>query len=196
MYVTLSMDVAASDTWWRTAKNIYKQKRRWAWGVENFPIVARAFLKSRRIPSYEKFRHAFKLFEGHVSWATWGFILTIIGWLPTIFAGQQFRHSVVYYNMPQITGTIFHLASLSLIISVTLSIALLPKTKLRYRWVKKVIFAMEWCAMPLILVFLSALPALDAQTRLMLGQDMGFWVTEKKRKGKSDHQSTAAGGST
>lgn len=190
MYVTLSMDVAASDTWWRTAKNIYKQKRRWAWGVENFPIVARAFLKSRDIPSYEKFRHAFKLFEGHVSWATWGFILTIIGWLPTIFAGQQFRHSVVYYNMPQITGTIFHLASLSLIISVTLSIALLPKTKLRYRWIKKVIFALEWCAMPLILVFLSALPALDAQTRLLLGRHMEFWVTDKKRKDKKDHQAT------
>jgi len=30
--------------------NIYKQKRRWAWGVENLPLVARAFLRPSRIP--------------------------------------------------------------------------------------------------------------------------------------------------
>jgi hypothetical protein len=33
-----------------------------------------------------------------------------------------------------------------------------------------------------IVVFLSALPALDAQTKLMFGKYMEFWVTEKKRK--------------
>lgn len=32
MYVTLSMDVAASDNWWTTAQSVYKQKQRWAWG--------------------------------------------------------------------------------------------------------------------------------------------------------------------
>ena len=35
---------------------------------------------------------------------------------------------------------------------------------------------------PFIYVFLSALPALEAQTRLMFGKYMEFWVTEKKRK--------------
>ena len=62
MYVTLSMDVACADNWWQTVKSVYKQKQRWAWGVENFPIVIRAFLISKKIPLYEKLRHAFKLF--------------------------------------------------------------------------------------------------------------------------------------
>ena len=33
---------------------------------------------------------------------------------------------------------------------------------------------------PLIAVLLSAIPALDAQTRLMCGRYLEFWVTEKR----------------
>jgi len=182
MYVTLSMDVAASDSLWPTAKSIYKQKRRWAWGVENFPIVMRAFLRSPKISFYNKIRHGWKLFEGHVSWATWGFILTIISWLPVFLSEYEFTSSVVYYNAPKITKTIFHLASSSLFISVILSIGLLPKKKSRDSLREKIWHVLEWLMIPFILVFFSSLPALDAQTRLMLNKRMEFWVTDKKRK--------------
>jgi len=182
MYITLSMDVAGSTNLFETMQTVYKQKRRWAWGVENFPIVWRAFLKADRISFYDKARHLFKLLEGHISWATWGFLLTFIGWLPSLFAGKEFMHSVIYYNAPGITGTIFKLASFSLFISIILSILLLPKKKIKHSFFKKCMHALEWLMMPFILVFFSALPALDTQTRLMLGQYMEFWVTSKTRK--------------
>ncbi len=182
IYVTLSMDVVSADNWWQTAKNAYKQKRRWAWGVENFPLVMRAFIHANKIPLWDRFRHGFKLFEGHFSWATWGFILSLIGPLPIFFAKNEFAASVVYYNVPDIAGTIFNLGFLCLIVSIFLSIALLPKTPLRHGWLKKTIFAFEWLLLPIIVVFLSAMPALDAQTRLMRGRYLEFWVTDKKRK--------------
>jgi len=181
MYVTLSMDVACANNWWQTAKSVYKQKQRWAWGVENFPIVIRAFLRSKKIPLYEKLRHSFKLFEGHLSWATSGFILSIIGWLPVIFARREFAASVVYYNVPDIVNTIFVLGFFSICITIVLSLSLLPKTKIRYRWLLKLGHALEWLMVPFILVLFSALPALHAQTRLMRGRYLEFWVTDKHR---------------
>jgi hypothetical protein len=181
MFVTLSMDVACASNWWQTAKSVYKQKQRWAWGVENFPIVMRAFLKSKKIPLYEKLRLGFKLFEGHISWATSGFILSLIGWLPVIFARREFAASVVYYNVPDIANTIFTLGFFAICITIVLSLSILPKTKMRYRWLLKLGHAFEWLMVPFILVIFSALPALHAQTRLMLGKYLEFWVTDKKR---------------
>ncbi|MGB2601518.1 MAG: glycosyltransferase family 2 protein [Candidatus Omnitrophota bacterium] len=182
MYATLSMDAVVAETWWQTVKNVYKQKRRWAWGVENFPIVMRAFLENRKIPFFLKVKTGYKLFEGHISWTTWAFMLTIIGWLPAIFAGRDYSQSVFYYSVPRITGTIFHLASFSLITSIVLSLCLLPKNKGRHSILKRIGFAMQWLLVPLTIVFLSAVPALDAQTRLMLGKYMTFWVTDKVKK--------------
>lgn len=181
MYITLSMDVACAKNWWQTVKSVYKQKQRWAWGVENFPIVTRAFLKSKKIPLYEKLRLGFKLFEGHLSWATSGFILSIIGWFPVIFARQVFAASVVYYNVPDIANTIFTLAFFAVCISIVISLLLLPKTKMHYNWLLKLGHAFEWLMVPFILVLFSALPALHAQTRLMLGKYLEFWVTDKHR---------------
>ncbi len=181
MYVTVSMDVVAADHWWQTTQSVYKQKRRWAWGVENVPLVMRGFAANDQIKPYEKIRHGFKLLEGHISWASWGFILSFIGWLPVLFARKEFAASVVYYNVGDIANTIFNLAFLCLAISILLSLALLPKTKIRHSWLKKIIFALEWMLVPVILLFLSALPALDAQTRLMRGKYLEFWVADKRR---------------
>ncbi|MBD3380174.1 MAG: glycosyltransferase [Candidatus Omnitrophica bacterium] len=181
MYTTVSMDAVVADNWWHTLKNVYKQKRRWAWGVENFPIVVRGFLKDRKISLTRKFKYAFKLFEGHVSWTTWAFLLTIIGWLPAFFAGKDYSHTVFYYSAPRITGTIFNLASISLLTSIALSLCLLPPMKDKKNLFRRAGYALQWLLMPFTIIFFSALPALDAQTRLMLGKYMTFWVTEKGR---------------
>lgn len=181
MYVTLSMDIVSGSSWWKTIVNVYRQKRRWAWGVENFPIVMRAFLANKKISLYDKMRYGFKLFEDHVAWATWAFLLTFVGWLPVLFAGQKFSNSVLYYSTPRITGIIFNLASIALVATVVLSLCLLPKKHVRNPLLKRIGFALEWLLVPAIVVFLSAMPALDAQTRLMFGAYMEFWVTEKKR---------------
>ena len=182
MYVTVSMDVVAADAWWKTAMNVYRQKRRWAWGVENFPLVMRGFLQDAGISLYDKIRLAFKLFEGHVGWATWAFLLTIIGWIPAVFAGREFSSSVLYYSAPRITATIFHLASVSLVTTIILSLLFLPRPPVKRPLLKSVGLTLEWLLVPLAVTCFSALPALDAQTRLMLGWPLDFWVTEKRRR--------------
>lgn len=182
LYVTVSMDTVDSGSWRKTAVNIYKQKRRWAWGIENFPILMRAFLKTKKIPLVDRFRLGFKLFEGHIAWATWAFILTVIGWLPAIFAGREFSQSVLYYTAPRISGLIFNLSSFALLITILFSMGLLPRKRIRFPILKRILFTFQWLLLPVIFVFLSALPALDAQTRLMFGRYMEFWITDKRRR--------------
>jgi cellulose synthase/poly-beta-1,6-N-acetylglucosamine synthase-like glycosyltransferase len=179
---TVSMDITAGASWWKTIEHVYRQKRRWAWGVENFPVVMRAFVASRSIPLTAKLRHGLKLFETNISWATWGFLLTVIGWLPAMLVGREFSDSVLYYSAPRITATIFSLATVSLATTIALSLSLLPKPRKRWSPLTTLAHAIEWLCVPIISTCLSALPALDAQTRLMLGGHLEFKVSEKRRR--------------
>jgi hypothetical protein len=182
MYVTLSMDVTVADSLGKTLINVYRQKRRWAWGVENFPIVMRGFLRDKKISLAQKFRYAGKLLEMHVSWATVGFLITFVGWLPAFFAGREFSNTVLFYNSQRITALIFNLALSALAVTIVLALLLLPRKKTRNPFLTRLLFAIEWLLVPFVFTFLSTLPALDAQTRLMRGQALEFRVTEKKRK--------------
>jgi hypothetical protein len=180
MPITLSMDIVAAGSWWGTVVGLYKQKRRWAWGVENFPLVMRGFLANKKISFYNKLRHGFKLFEGQVTWAAVPFLLTFVGWLPAISAGNEFSNTVLYYNASRFTQAIFGLSSIALLGTIIMSLWLLPKKKKRFSFFWTLIHGVEWFLIPFILVFLSATPALDAQTRLLLNRRMEFWVSDKR----------------
>ncbi|MDP8261382.1 MAG: glycosyltransferase family 2 protein [Candidatus Kappaea frigidicola] len=182
IYTTVSMDIATGPSVGKTFTNIYKQKRRWAWGVENFPIVIRAFLKSKKISFYKKASYSYKLLDSFISWSTWSFLLLIGSNLPALFASKRFEASTVYYITPRVTGIIYSLASIGIIICMIISLLLLPKKKSKFSIFAKIQHIFEWLLIPVIIIFLSALPALDAQTRLMFGNYMEFWVAEKFRK--------------
>jgi hypothetical protein len=179
MYTTVSMDVVTAATWWTTMTSLYKQKRRWAWGVENFPLIMRGFLATSRIPLRERAMHMLKMYESHVAWATWGFMLTVFNWLPALFAGREFSSTVLYFSAPRITAVIFNLAGVALVTTVGLSTLLLPRPPSRIPMLRRILHAFEWMLVPIITLFFSAIPALDAQTRLMFGKSLVFWVAGK-----------------
>ncbi|MFH0754045.1 MAG: glycosyltransferase family 2 protein [Candidatus Omnitrophota bacterium] len=181
MYTMVSMDIASGRNWHRTLVNIYRQKRRWAWGVENFPIVMRAFLKPSPMPWGQKFVHGLKLLDTFVSWATWSFLLTFVSWLPAVFASREFASSIVYYTAPRIKGTIFSLASVGVIVCMVLSLSLLPKEGKGWNVWRRVLHVFEWLFMPIFILVLSAFPALDAQTRLMFGKYLEFQASRSSR---------------
>jgi len=183
IYLPVSLDAVLGNSYGQTLANQYQQKRRWAYGIENLAMLARAFKANKKIPFGKKIKYLWTMLEGHHSWATSPFILALLGWLPLIFGGDAFNESVLAHNLPYITRFLMTLALVGLVISMFLSFLIMPARPARYS--RKKYFAMffQWFAAPVIAPFLGASPAVDAQTRIMLGRYFGeFWVTPKKTK--------------
>lgn len=182
IHLPISLDAVLAPTYWRTLVNQYKQKHRWAYGIENFPVTMRAIWPDRIIPFWKKLRVSFEMLEGHYSWATTSFLLTFLGWLPLLFGSDLFRESVLAHNLPLFTRTLLTLGMGGMLISIPLALLTLPPRPKRYHWSRTSLMFFQWFLVPLV-AFLSALPAIHAQTRLLTKRYMGeFWVTEKMRK--------------
>jgi hypothetical protein len=74
------------------------------------------------------------------------------------------------------------IAMFGLVLSAVISTLLLPKRPKHYGFSKSISMVAQWLILPLSIIFFGAFPGLDAQTRLMRGKYMGFFVTPKARK--------------
>ncbi|MGA2774898.1 MAG: glycosyltransferase family 2 protein [Candidatus Omnitrophota bacterium] len=182
LYITVSMDVAYSSNLFKTISLQYKQKRRWAWGVENFPFVVDGFLRNRDIPFLTKLRRSFQLLESHVTWAIWANILFLAAPLPLVLGGTFFNQMTISYNLPKITGLLLNFTLASSLAWIILSRTTLPERPKHVSWFKNVVMTLEWALVPLVILILGSAPALDAQTRLMLAKYMEFNPTTKIKK--------------
>ncbi|MCX6765586.1 MAG: glycosyltransferase family 2 protein [Candidatus Moranbacteria bacterium] len=183
IYLPISLDAVLAQTYWRTIKNQYKQKRRWAYGIENFPVIMRSLWPDKKVALFAKIRAAVEMLEGHHSWATAPLILAFLGWLPLIFGGNQFNESVLAHNLPFITRYLMTLAMFGLVVSMFLSFGLLPPRPKKHSRKKYIYMFLQWILVPIIAPTLGAMPAIDSQTRILIKKYFGeFWVTEKIKK--------------
>jgi cellulose synthase/poly-beta-1,6-N-acetylglucosamine synthase-like glycosyltransferase len=182
MHYPIYMDANVAPTFWQTLKNQYKQIRRWHYGAENNPYFMFGFLKNKKIPRGQKIEQTFIQVERTHSSPTNAIIIFLLSWLPLWVGGLGFTTSILSYNLPRITSAIMNIALLGLMTSAILSIILLPAKPPQYGKFKWAWMALQWILFPVNFIFFGAIPALDAQTRLMLGWYMGFWVTPKDRR--------------
>jgi len=182
IFYPVSMDANVAKTFKRTLINMYKQQRRWAYGAGDVPYFLFGFLKNKKIPLRKKISLGFEIIEGHWSWATVPILIFSLGWLPIFLGGTAFSGSLIAYSLPKIASKIMTLAMIGLIGSIYFSILLLPPSPLKYGKSKYLIFIFGWILLPITMIFFTCFPALDAQTRWMLGKYMGFWCTPKIRK--------------
>lgn len=181
IFYPVAMDANVANNFWRTMINVYKQQRRWAYGVGEIAFFLFGCLRNKKIPFLKKLYRGFDLFEGHWSWATASIIIFCLGWLPLVLGGNEFSQTIISYNLPRTVSWILTFSMTGLVGSAYISILLLPPKPPHYGRFKYLLFATQWLFLPLIMIFFSSLPALDAQTRWMVGRYMGFWPTEKFR---------------
>jgi len=182
LYYPVSMDAVLSKNLFKTIINQYKQQRRWAWGCNDIPFMIYGFLKNKKIALSKKISYSFNVLDGFWSWTTASFLIFFLGWLPLMFGGEKFNLTMLSYNLPRFTTNLMRISMIGMIVSSIISLLILPKKPKGVSKFKNFSILLQWLLLPLTLIFFGGIPSLDAQSRLMLGKYLGFWVTEKERK--------------
>jgi len=184
IHYPLSMDCCVGKGFWQTVINQYKQQRRWAWGSEGIPYFLFGFLKNKKIAFNKKFRYSFLLIESFWAWGTNALLILFLGWLPLFLGGREFNATVLSYNLPPIIRNLMTIALVGILASIIVNTLLIRLSFSRHSKWKNLFMVVQWIFLPVSLIIFGAIPAIEAQTRLMLGKYMGFWVTEKTRHSK------------
>ncbi len=185
LYLPVSMDTVMGDSYWESLKNTYKQQQRWAYGVENFPYMVWNFVGNSRIPFTKKIKYLMNQLEGVYSWATAPMIIFILSWLPLATARDLVEATALGQNAPIVMGWLIRAAMIGLVFSAVISTIILPPRPPGVGRHHFLVMLLQWILFPYCMLIFGSFPATDAQTRLMLGRYMGYWVTPKARKGSA-----------
>ena len=181
IHIPVSLDAVQAHNPLQAFINQYKQMQRWAWGIENLPTTMRSYAINKKAPLGDRIRRIGNMIEGHYTWATSAVILAIFIWFPIWFGGDTFKSSVFANILPQYTGMIMNITLVGLIVTTYINILLLPPRPTKYsRW-RTIMMYVQWIFIPIVALTLGAFPAIVAQTRLLFGKYLGFWVTPKVR---------------
>lgn len=179
--VPIYQDAVLDDNLFKTIKAQFVQVRRWYYGASDIAYVGtRLFSKKERRnmkfgPLFAKF---WRLFDGHITLAMMAPIVAFGGWIPMIM--NLSSRTMVAYSLPAVVSVVQTIASIGLLITVLVSLRMLPKRPEKYRKGKGIFMVLQWILMPVTSIFYQSIAAFYAQTRLMLGLYMEkFDVTKK-----------------
>lgn len=178
IYLPLLADAAQSTSFWKTLKNQYQQIQRWAWGVSDDPWIIKSYFLADKIPFWDKTMRLTQVVWSHFLWPVNWFIITLGLTIPTLL-NPAFGRTALGYTIPKLSSFILTISLVFLIVMITIdNIQKPPRPKEVSVW-RVILTPFEFILMPIAGFFFSALPGLDAHTRLMLGKYMEYKVTEK-----------------
>lgn len=181
LFIPVYQDAVLGENVRQAFVNQYKQRRRWAWGVSDFPYVVKKNIEHKEIPLFERFLQTFRQFAGNFSWSTSSFVLAF-AWIPLIF-NKHFQDMVFAHNLTLYTSTILRIVWVGIVVNIWISMILLPPRPKKYTRLKNLELIFQWVFAPIVAIFVSSLPALDSQTRLMFGIKLDkFFSVPKVRK--------------
>lgn len=178
VYLPIYVDAAQSTSFWKTLKNQYEQVKRWAWGASDDPWIIKNYLLTDDVPLLNKTMRLTTVIWGHFLWPVNWFIITIGLTIPTLI-NPAFGRTTLGYTVPKISSFILTVALGFLVIMLIFDAIYRPKRPKTFPLWRAIISPLEFILMPVAGFFFSALPGIDAHTRLMLGKYLEYRVTEK-----------------
>ena len=174
-------DAVMDETLWKTMKAQFVQVRRWNYGASDVAYVGVRLFRSRSkrgMPFLPLFAKFWRLLDGHVTLAIMAPMVAFGGWIPLIMNNSS--RDMVVYNLPSVVSMVQTIASVGLLITVLVSLKMLPRRPERYRKARTILMILQWILMPVTSILYQSLSAFYAQTRLLFGKYMEkFDVTKK-----------------
>ncbi len=178
IYLPLMADAAQSTSFWKTLQNQYSQIQRWAWGVSDDPWIIKSYLLARNVPFWDKTMRLIQVVWAHFLWPVNWFLITIGLTLPTLL-NPAFGRTALGYTVPKLSSFILTISLVFLAIMLIIDNVHKPKRPDKFPLWRQILIPLEFVLMPVAGFFFSALPGIDAHTRLMLGKYIQYRVTEK-----------------
>lgn len=177
LYVPIYQDAVLSSTLRKTLKAQFVQLRRWAWGASDVAYVAeKGFFTANKVPRLDLIAKFSRLLEGHVTWAVAPLILAFSAFIPALFNPKDFAAN----QLPFIASRIQTLALIGILVTLFLSLKMLPPKPLRYKRRRTIWMVLQWVMLPVTTIIYNSFAALYSQTRLLFGWYMDkFDVTDK-----------------
>ena len=175
----IGQDAVLNETLLKTLKAQWIQLRRWDYGASDVAYVADYMFSKKNKMHWDDLLPKFiRLLDGHVTLAATAPIVLFGGWVPLIFNIESL--DLLAHHLPSVVSYIQTFAMLLMVVSIILSMKLLPSKPARYKKTKHVLMVLQWIISPVIAIVYTSFCALYSQIRLMLGLYMEkFDVTEK-----------------
>lgn len=179
IFLPINADAAEAEGTMKALYNQYEQVKRWAWGVSDTPYIVEKWLTSEGVPFWDKTIRVLRVLEDHFLWPVNWFAITLGALLPPLL-NDEFSRTIIGKTLPQVTSGILTLCLVALLVIIVLNFRLRPKREgKRIPILSPLWEVIEFALMPVIGFFFTALPGVDAHTRLMLGKYIEYRVTEK-----------------
>lgn len=182
LFVPVYQDALQNRTYFTSLIGQYRQLRRWAWGASEIPyVLIKMWHERKHLEFWPNVKRFLYLFYIQLTWATAPIIIFFNNSIPTFF-NPRFSNSVFAYNISQSIYLILTLMLIAIVVSLWVSMLSLPRPTGRFSRIRFFYSLLQWVLLPFVTLIYGAIPAIDAQTRLMLNKPLGFVVTEKVRK--------------
>lgn len=180
VYIPIYQDAVLDVTYTKTLRAQFIQLRRWMYGASDVAYVAsHIFSRKRAAPLGLTLLWFFRALDGYVTAASLSIIVAIGGWVPILINSQAGR-DVVAHQLPDVISIVQTVALIGLILTVFLSMRMLPPRPERYKRHRTIWMVLQWVMMPLTAIVYLSFAALNAQARLFFGRYLTkFDVTAK-----------------
>lgn len=178
VFLPIFADAAQSTSYWKSLVNLYEQEKRWAWGVSDDAYFIKNWLTKTNTPFWQRTMRVLKVLEDHFLWPVNWFAITLGATIPVVL-NPKFAQTVMGQNLPRISFGILSLCWIFLAVILIIDFRQRPKRTGAVGLFKKLVTPIEFVLMPVVTFIFTALPGIDAHTRLMLGKYLEYRVTEK-----------------